>query len=905
MDEVAKIAVPTTTYNVATITGNATIDTTKDTFTSLTNNNSVVADSELYPTFTISAINDTVVTMGANNNGVVTLTGSPTFRIPQSETVATPVFCATFTALSKNFTTPLRVVFYDAGSSATIELSDLSYVLNDSSFTIPEEAKVSIAYSKNGSIVSNTYGNSDKGIFTATGNTVNLNMTAPMARTLFSTVNGMIADNSSYNYRLIFDLNLKVNGATYNELAGSLKAISQDTAEPIVSSVIPAADTTDVAVTSKISATFSKPMAASTINGTTFRLTGPGTTAVSGEVTYDGTTATFTPSADLAGSTVYTAKFSTGAKDTAGNALASDFIWSFTTIDTGTPRVISTVPAADSIDVAINSAVTATFSETMNADSLTASATFTLRLVSPIPDAPVPGYYSPATVEGSVTYNAETRTATFTPAASLFGSKVYEAKVSAAAKDVAGNAMTAEVSWRFTTIDTGAPLVSSISPAADSTEVAVAANPSVTFSEAMNSSTINDTTFTMNVHGGAAVTGAVAYNADTRVATFTPAASLAGSTLYDITITTGIKDAAGNSLSEFSWSFTTIDTSIPYVVSTIPAADSVDVAVNSVVTAFFSEAMDSASITNPGTFVVMMTGPAPGGPVPGGLAYPAPVEGTVSYNAETRTATFTPAATLYGRQAYAATISTAARDLAGNQLTGEVSWSFTTIDTSLPTVSSIVPAGNSTEVAVAAKPSVTFSEAMNSSTINDTTFTVKVHGGAAVTGAVAYNADTRVAIFTPGTILTGSTVYDVAISTGAKDLAGNAVASEISWSFTTIDTSIPYVISHVPAADSVDVAVASTITAYFSEPMDAASITTSGTFIVNRLSPAPSGPVPGLRGPIPVEGTVTYNAETRTATFTPSSSLAGSTLYAATISTAARDLAGNAMTSEISWNFTT
>ncbi|MDD2715556.1 MAG: Ig-like domain-containing protein, partial [Candidatus Wallbacteria bacterium] len=266
MDEVAKIAVPTTTYNVATITGNATIDTTKDTFTSLTNNNSVVADSELYPTFTISAINDTVVTMGANNNGVVTLTGSPTFRIPQSETVATPVFCATFTALSKNFTTPLRVVFYDAGSSATIELSDLSYVLNDSSFTIPEEAKVSVNYRKNGATVSATYNNSEKGIFTASGNTVNLNMTAPMARTLFSTVNGMIANGSSYNYRLIFDLNLKVNGATYNELAGSLKAAdpAQDTSEPMVVNVFPAADTTDVAVNSKISATFSEAMAAST-----------------------------------------------------------------------------------------------------------------------------------------------------------------------------------------------------------------------------------------------------------------------------------------------------------------------------------------------------------------------------------------------------------------------------------------------------------------------------------------------------------------------------------------------------------------------------------------------------------------------------------------------------------------
>ncbi|MDD2716857.1 MAG: Ig-like domain-containing protein, partial [Candidatus Wallbacteria bacterium] len=107
---------------------------------------------------------------------------------------------------------------------------------------------------------------------------------------------------------------------------------AQDTSEPMVVNVFPAADTTDVAVNSKISATFSEAMAASTINGTTFRLAGPGTTAVSGEVTYDGTTATFTPADLLAVSTIYTATIGTGVKDLAGNSLTHEVSWSFNTV---------------------------------------------------------------------------------------------------------------------------------------------------------------------------------------------------------------------------------------------------------------------------------------------------------------------------------------------------------------------------------------------------------------------------------------------------------------------------------------------------------------------------------------------------------------------------------------------
>jgi hypothetical protein len=72
-----------------------------------------------------------------------------------------------------------------------------------------------------------------------------------------------------------------------------------------------------------------------TINSTTFTVTAPGTppVAVAGTVSYDAASAaaTFTPTSPLALNTLYTATITMGAQDIAGDPLASDYAWTFTT----------------------------------------------------------------------------------------------------------------------------------------------------------------------------------------------------------------------------------------------------------------------------------------------------------------------------------------------------------------------------------------------------------------------------------------------------------------------------------------------------------------------------------------------------------------------------------------------
>ena len=103
---------------------------------------------------------------------------------------------------------------------------------------------------------------------------------------------------------------------------------------PTVTSATPPSGTGGVCPNNAlITATFSKAMSATTINTSTFTLTGPASASVTGQVTYNSVTniATFTPSVALELSTVYTATITTGARDQFGNGLATNFVWNFTT----------------------------------------------------------------------------------------------------------------------------------------------------------------------------------------------------------------------------------------------------------------------------------------------------------------------------------------------------------------------------------------------------------------------------------------------------------------------------------------------------------------------------------------------------------------------------------------------
>ena len=150
---------------------------------------------------------------------------------------------------------------------------------------------------------------------------------------------------------------------------------------PTVTGTINVNGATNVAINTKVGATFSEGMDPSTITGTTLFLM-QGTTAVPGTVSYSGVSAVLAPTSNLAPATVYTVTVKGGAsgvKDVAGNAMASDYVWAWTTgdaPDTIPPTVLGTVNADGATDVAINTKVGATFSEGMDPLTVTAGTFF-------------------------------------------------------------------------------------------------------------------------------------------------------------------------------------------------------------------------------------------------------------------------------------------------------------------------------------------------------------------------------------------------------------------------------------------------------------------------------------------------------------------------------------------------
>jgi len=228
----------------------------------------------------------------------------------------------------------------------------------------------------------------------------------------------------------------------------------------------------------------------------------------------------------------------------------------------------------------------------------------------------------------------------------------------------------------------------------------------------------------------------------------------------------------------------------------------------------------------------------------------------------------------------------------GNVLLTGVIGSDIQADCTAPTVTFTVPANTAIAVPVNQAISATFSEEMDPSTINKTSFTLK-KGKTTVLGTVTYAGTT--AIFTPASALQSSTQYIATVRTRVKDLSGNGLATNFVWSFTTsasTDTTAPSVVSTVPFNTATGVPVSQTISATFSKAMDHATINTS-TFTL-------TGP-----GATPVNGTVAYDVLSHIATFAPANPLAQNTLYTAIVTNGATDLAGNPLATEAVWNFTT
>jgi hypothetical protein len=516
---------------------------------------------------------------------------------------------------------------------------------------------------------------------------------------------------------------------------------------PVVTSTSPVGSAVSVPLGQVITATFNEALDPASVTSSSFTVSGA--SAVTGTVSFSGLTASFIPTGGLTANTTYTAMITTAVRDTLGNHLQINYVWTFSTGSILAPTVISTDPANNATQVVLNKIVTATFSVPMDRLTLTAS-TFTLKQGS-------------TAVSGVVSYTGST--ASFTPTVNLLPGTVYTATITTVAKNIPGTSLANNYVWTFTTGSLIAPMVISTDPINNAVGVALNKIVTATFSVPMDPATLTASTFTLK-QGSTSISGTVSYTGT--IASFTPGVNLLSGTVYTATITTGAKNILGTPLSaNYIWTFTTSAAKAPpTVISTDPPNNATAVPLNQIVTATFSQVMTPLSVTNTGNFTIKNGSNN--------------VTGSVTYSGNT--AIFSPTNLLLSNTVYTGTITNSVKNSSGVAMVANYTWTFTTSSTNPPTVILTSPLNNATSVALNKVLTATFSVPMNPLDINPTTFTLKT-GNTFITGAISYAGTT--ASFTPTVDLISGTVYTATITTGAKNLANVPLASNYVWNFTT------------------------------------------------------------------------------------------------------------------------
>ncbi len=462
--------------------------------------------------------------------------------------------------------------------------------------------------------------------------------------------------------------------------------------------------------TQVITAKFNEKMDPATFSQASFTVDGVLTKAsIPGTVDYvvADSSIRFTTSSRLAIGTTYTCTVKAGVKDLKGNALQVDYVWAFSTGPIVVPIVTANIPANLATNVLLNTPVSATFSIAMDAATIN-STTFTLT-------------HGATAVAGTVAYNG--LIATFAPAANLLPNTVYTGTITSGAMNTDGTPMQVNYTWTFTTGTP--PTVSSTDPANIAANVILNKIIRANFSVAMDPTTITATTFTLK-QGATSIAGTVSYTG--LRASFIPSSPLALNTVYTATITSGVKNAAGMSMvSDYVWTFTTINLLTPAVTLTDPVNNAANVALNKIITATFNMPMDGATILLPLTFTIKA----------GATTLP----GVVTYNALTSMATFTPNAGLATNTTYTATITSAARNLAGTAIAGNYVWNFSTAAVIIPPVVGI-DLGSADQYGIIA--GVGISNNAGASVINDMDVGIYPGARSSVTG------------FPPATVVNGA-----------------------------------------------------------------------------------------------------------------------------------------------------
>ena len=307
----------------------------------------------------------------------------------------------------------------------------------------------------------------------------------------------------------------------------------------------------------------------------------------------------------------------------------------------------------------------------------------------------------------------------------------------------------------------------------------------------------------------------------------------------------------------------------PQVLYCYPDDGNTDIPINCIVTIIFDRAIDTDSIVD--AFVIQPDAP-----------------GNCNWSNGNTKLEYTPSDYLQPNTKYTVMITTLAKDAEGNPLEESFSWSFTTgaiIDITPPTVGPVSPADWEIDILIDVNISITFSEPMNTSSVEDA---FSLSDGTNISGTFGWNGNTMT--FNPSNNLNYGTWYFVIVGTGAMDATGINIENEFNSRFETLQNPglpAPEVDLVLPLHLEDDISISTNVSITFTEPMNTSSAQ-------NAFS---------LSDGTNISGTFSWNGNIMT--FNPSNNLEYDTWYFVTVGTGAMDTTGINMILDFNSSFRT
>jgi hypothetical protein len=441
------------------------------------------------------------------------------------------------------------------------------------------------------------------------------------------------------------------------------------------------------------------------------------------------------------------------------------------------------------------------------------------------------------------------------------------------------------------------PKLLAIAPAQGESNVGTMVPIVAQFSQSLDPTSVTAATFAVT-NGSTPIPGAYTLSAGpfgpNTVVTFVPTAPWTPDTVVVATLTTGIKNTAGNPLLTSAFTIFTVgagpDTTGPAVVQASLRNGLTNVPHNPVINVQFDQPVNAITL-NTNTVTVS----AGGTPIGGRISLSN--NGFVANGVQT-IATFIPDHLLAGDTLYTLAVTNGVTDSSGNPLTAPFTSTFRTAvgtpvtDVGQPSVESTSPPNGQQEAPLNSTIAVYMDKAINPLTIPESFRTPT-----ASQGAITVSPDQRGWSFFPSAPLAPNRGYSFQVTNGLRDIAGNRLSSAFRSDFGTgtalANPAGPQVTSVVPENNATNVFLNQPIKIRFSEPVAAPTVTNQSIVVT--------------RGGVPVNGSITLLDNNRTIQWVPANSgtLASNALHTITITTAVTGLANNPLATQVILNFTT